>query len=559
MNALLNIAAFVVLLGVLVTVHELGHFVVAKLSKVKVHVFSIGFGKPLLKTRIGETEYRIAMLPLGGYVRMAGADPTESADPAEMRGSFLQKPPWVRILIAMAGPAMNLLLPFAILVPYFVMAGSHDEVTGNSIGAVDSGLPAYKAGLRPGDRIVAVDGAPVSTFWEISERIESYRQSQGPLKLTVERPGEAAPLTIEVQPEGVEQTHPILGYKSTDYRVGYMPDARAADVALVAPDAPLGAAGVKTFDRVLAIDGEAVAGYDALERALAALPAGKTVTLKVERDTPIPDTYTFLQKRETLELPFTAPATGAAAGLTHAGPCIASLAADGPAAKAGLQLGDCILAVDGEPHSLAAFVAQRIANAPEVPKSLEVLRDGQKLTVSLQLERIVFDDALAGEIQQWRTGLKLLNRPDPFVPQPLVANDNRMAYAWTRTVDHVGDKLQELVYMVGGLFTGRVSPTQLGGPLTIYTLAGMQVQQGADSFIALMVMLSLSLAILNLLPVPGLDGGQVLVAAIEMVIRRPLPEKVQAGLFRIGAVMILALILFALGNDLVRQWRLHYG
>lgn len=562
MSALVNILAFIVLLGVLVTVHELGHFIVAKLSKVKVEVFSIGFGSPIVRYQLGETEYRISWLPLGGYVRMAGQDPAEPGGGADVEGGFYSKPPWVRILIAAAGPAMNLVLPFLILVPYFAVSGTYDEVPGNRIGAVDRGLPAWQSGLRPGDEILAVDGEPVSAFWQIAERIEAYDPEEGPLEVTVRRPDVAEPLTLEVRPEAVQQTHPLLGYKWTDYRVGYMPDAPAPDVALTDPSSPLAQAGVRTFDRVVSLDGRPVATFDELERRLKALPPGKTTAIEVERDRPVDARFPFLQRRERLAIHFTVPAgePGAAArGLMHAGPCISSIAPGGAAERAGLRVGDCILTVNGEEHSLAAFVASRLRNAPETPKTLEVLRDGRRHEITLAPEAVVFEDPLAGEVKQWRIGLTLLNRPDQFVTQALVPNDDRLAFSWRKTVDHVGAKLDELLFTVAGLFTGDVSPTQLGGPLTIYTLAGMQAQAGADSFIALMVMLSLSLALLNLLPVPLLDGGQIMIAGIEMVIRRPLPDKVQIGLRWVGQLMVLALILFALGNDLIRQWRLHFG
>ena len=178
---MLSIVAFIVLIGVLITAHEFGHFAVAKLSGVKVEVFSIGFGSPIFKIQRGETEYRIAWLPVGGYVRLLGAHPDDRPEPEDAGRGVFDKPPWIRILIYAAGPAMNIVLPLAIIAPYVWLSSDFDEVPDNQIGAVDHQMPAYKAGLRDGDAIVGIGDAEIGAFWQIKREIDAYDPDQGPL------------------------------------------------------------------------------------------------------------------------------------------------------------------------------------------------------------------------------------------------------------------------------------------------------------------------------------------------------------------------------------------
>jgi hypothetical protein len=191
---------------------------VAKAAGVRVHVFSIGFGKALVKWQRGETEYRIAMLPFGGYVQMAGQDPLAERAPQDAGRSLLDKPPIVRILVFLAGPAMNLILPFAILVPLYGVGEAWRTVPSNTVGAVDAGMPAGLPGkLQAGDTIVAIDGEPVQAFWQTTRRMERYDATQGPLKLTVERGLDRAPVEVEVSPREWSETHSMLGYRTRSY------------------------------------------------------------------------------------------------------------------------------------------------------------------------------------------------------------------------------------------------------------------------------------------------------------------------------------------------------
>ena len=593
-----SLLAFIILIGVLITFHEAGHFIVAKLSGVKVHTFSIGFGQAIYSKQYGETEYRIAWIPLGGYVRLHGmeaefgdtgsAQNTEGAedttkpiasDPDAHR-SLQAKPPWIRVLIFAAGPAMNLILPFLLLPPFFALSSNFDQVYGSLMGSIDQGLPAYKAGLRAGDQITHINEEPVETFWQVAEYVEGFTLSDPPLAVRVQRPGVNSPIEVDVHPEQIAQTEPLLGFTVVNNRIGFQPYPLASDV--VAHQGGLFAeAGGQNFDRIQAVNGDPLERYFDLIPRLSQLDPQRTITLTVARIAPLDPIWRFLQheRLQTVTLPPLGqwwPQGDALSsieneaerlskietrlGIIQAGSCISSIDPQSAAAEI-LQVGDCVIGVDGERHTLAAFIHNRIRHQPELPKSLLINREGQTLTRVLNLRHKIHKDPLAGEIDYWQVGFTFagLSRAQAMGKGELITNQNRWAYGWSKTKQRVSSELTRSLMTLGGMFSGQVSPTQLGGPVTIFYLAGRQAEAGFDQFLYLMVVISLSIALINLVPVPGLDGGHILIASLELIIRRPLPDRVKMSLQASGVVLILALVLFALGNDLLRMWRLSQG
>jgi RIP metalloprotease RseP len=635
---LIFVLSALVLLGVLITAHELGHFLVAKLSNVRVHLFSIGFGKALIKWRRGETEYRIAQFPFGGYVQMAGQDPAEGdgpVDPADVGRSLLDKPPITRMLVYLAGPAMNVLLPFVILIPLYTLADPWEQVPPSVVGAVDRGMPAGAPGkLETGDRIVSIDGERIYGFWQTQKHLDAYDPARGPLNIVVERGPDRQRVEVAVSPRTWSETHSMLRFGTESYKMGFVVSFLAADVAVLRPETPAAMAGLTTLDRVLSVDGVIVPRYLDFVQALAARPAGTTVTLEVERMTPsappmsalaslqrgpaawgeywpwrppvlpkrvqdnpaalallppeappgVPTwrtmrsltqeglrTLVWKMERQTLTLtvpaglnPASVHASEEALGLAHASNCISWVDPKGAAARAvaqapgtpdGLRSGDCIVDIDGTPHSLADFIGMRLGDKPENPKRVTVRRDGREVAFMLEPALVSWHDKNFGETKQIDSGLLLATRPDTFVEAELVPNEDRLAFAWQRTASDVADKLRETVFSVIGLFSGDVSPKQLSGPLTIAYLAGKQAEAGLVQFLQLMVVISLGLAIFNLVPMPGLDGGHIMVAGIEMIIRRRVPAVVQRRIQAVGFGVIFFLILFVLTQDVGRFLR----
>ena len=395
--------AFLVLIGVLITVHEFGHFAVAKLFGVKCEVFSIGFGRPLISFQRGETEYRLAWIPLGGYVRMLGQEPVEDTNPDNVGRSLNDKSPFVRILIYAAGPAMNLLLPFAIIVPFVALSQSTAEVASTEVGAVDSSMPAYRAGLRGGDVIKAVDARPVHAFWQIKDRLETYAPDQGPIKLQVERPGKGM-LDLSVTPQEVVRKHPLLGYTRSDYLMGYQVSALDSSIGVIADHGPASQAGIKTFDRVLSVGGSPTKRFIDVLQSLGQLAANTVVKVEVERsaESVLPQ-VDVVRRKERVILEYRS--TGSMPALVHASTCVSSVDPDGPAKF--LKRGDCIKSVDGKEYSLGAFLRSKVSDDPSKPKTLVWLRAGQEMSATLAARRETQTHPMAGNVPIWVEGFTL--------------------------------------------------------------------------------------------------------------------------------------------------------
>jgi regulator of sigma E protease len=587
---MLALVAFLVLLGVIVTIHEFGHFIVAKLSNVKVHIFSIGFGQAIFSKVIGETEYRIAWIPLGGYVRLHGMEKefgevdsqsqagidedilensatpeleseTISQEDLDQGRSLSDKSPLTKILIFLAGPVMNLILPFLVLPPFYYFSQKYDQEMSSHIGALDEGLPGYQAGLRDGDQVLEINGEKVYAFWQIAKWVKRDQNTDPPLKIKVKRGNQI--LDFEVKPKEIQETDKFISTKTSHKVIGFQPFALAADL-LLNQDSTWSKFGVKSFDRLLEINGHKVERFFEIDPILKQLDLNTPITLVVERLSGIDPKFDFLQNAHRIAVTLPPMAQWdvkipqlSAQGIKQAGNCIVSLHPNFVASEQ-LKIGDCIVAVDGMRNQLASFIASRIQHEPEKTKKLTVLRDGKEIEIDFQLKSQTLDNPLAGELTYWPLGFQLLSlaRPDSRTDAIMVDNhEERLAFAWWKTVDLVQSEVLRSVMTIGGMFQGNVSPTQLGGPVTIFYLAGENAKAGFDRFLMLMVVLSIGIAILNLMPIPGLDGGHILFATIELLIRKPLPAQVKMTIQSVGVLLLFGLILFALGNDIMRMFR----
>ncbi|MGB0648134.1 MAG: RIP metalloprotease RseP, partial [Bradymonadia bacterium] len=336
-----GLLAFLVLIGVLITVHEFGHYIVAKAFGVKVEAFSVGFGSPIVQFQWGETEYKLCWIPLGGYVRMLGQLDYEledgehkEVDSADIGRSITEQTPLVRILIYLAGPAMNLILPFFILTPFIALSENYQMVPDNTIGAVDSSMPAGKAGLEPGDQIVEINDVQVELFWQIREEISKYNGNSGPLRLKVKRSMTGQVDAVDVQPHPLKITHPFLGYEITRYQIGYQPAFLDASLGFLKTDNPLYAVGLRTGDRIAAVNDIEIENMVMFRRAIETLQTGDLAVIEALRTGPPIDTrFPFMreQKRVKLQLKVQAPFTLESAGVVHASICVEGIREDGPA------------------------------------------------------------------------------------------------------------------------------------------------------------------------------------------------------------------------------------
>lgn len=596
-----TVLAGVFLLGVLVFVHELGHFLVAKASGVRVLTFSLGFGPRLFGFRRGDTDYRVSAIPLGGYVRMYGDDPAEDVPDEEKGRSFLHKPIPQKSAIAFAGPFANFLLP--VLLFFFLFVGSETVPTG-LVGTVVPGDPAAEAGMLPGDRIVAVDGQPVTTFTEVQERIEE--KPGQPMQVEVERGNER--LTLTLTPRGEKPIDPLQGDEELG-RVGIMPGVRRPFVA-VAPGSPAQTAGLKDRDLIEKVNGDKVTSTDELFAALAR-HRGDDLVLEVRSgllepplDKPIgaeesdddeaqpqepPAKEPEQQRTVTIPVgPVIEPGTlypqpveaarygvtrdeladakiagdvertrrllreaaddiAARRGIASYDGTLQAIAHDSVAQRIGVDPGDRVVAVDGAPlHLGQSLRAELLAEPDEVHVVGLFTEEGEARLLVFRME---------GGKRHGEEDFKMFGAYPAaglYTAGETTERDVGVGEAVSRAAERTWGLITFTLNSFAQLLTLQVSPKALGGPLTIVRFAGQAAEAGIAPYVQMMALISVNLGIINLLPIPVLDGGHLLMFAIEGVTRRRIDLRTRERATKIGLGILLVLIVFALVNDFLR-------
>jgi regulator of sigma E protease len=444
-----TIVSFIVVIGILILIHEMGHFLVARWTGVGVERFSIGFGPVLLRWRGKETEYVLSAIPMGGYVKMVGEEsPLEGGGGPvdDSSKAFALKPLWARFLIVFAGPGMNFVLAAVI---FAVVLGTLGRpVWPASVGKVTEGSPAAAAGLRTGDTIVAVNGEPIA-YWEDLER--AITASNG------------RPLELRVRRDGAERTVPVT-------------------------------------------------------------PRLRTV----------PDPI-FREPRETWDV-------GAGPQLV---PQISSVSPGSPAERAGLKPGDVVGAVAGQPVYTPEDLVEAIRTRPGQAFPVTVERDGKTLTLSVVPDPVKEKSPDGQEREVGRIQAGIATKAVRFEPyNPVQALGHGTTKTWDMTVLTVKG-LWKLV-------SRQIDSSNIGGPIQIATEAGRQAKDGMASLALFTAIISVNLAVLNLLPVPMLDGGHLLFFIIEAILGRPLSLRKREVAQQVGFVLLMMLMVYALYNDLVR-------
>jgi regulator of sigma E protease len=428
------------MLGVLVFVHELGHFCVAKFCGVKVLKFSLGFGPRLVSRQWGETEYMICAVPLGGYVQMLGEGGGEQGEDSEIgqdeeHRSFAKKPIFQRMAIVAAGPIMNLVLPFMILpVAYLVginLPAYLDEPP--CVGFVVPGSDAEDAGFRAGDCIIKVSGLEVSTWTDTGPAL--VNSAGEPIVFTLQREGEITDLAIDPENGALE------GLQS----IGLLPPQEAE---------------------------------------------------------------------------------------------IGSLAPAMPAVDSGLEVGDKILSVGKIEITSWYELKGAIQKVGGRPTTIVVKRNGEKLSFKLVPKQMDgSDDYLIGVAPHQNTRFKRY-----ALGEAIAAGANRTT-----------DLIELTLVFIQKLFAGHVSTSNIGGPITVVQIAGQAAQTDLSSILSVLAFLSIQLGILNLLPIPILDGGHLFFYSFELVFRRPLSLRAREWAQQLGLILLLMLMVLAFYNDIVRM------
>lgn len=442
MGFLENSLAFLFVLGVLVLIHELGHHLAARYFGVRVESFSIGFGPRLFGFRYGETDYKVCLLPLGGYVKMAGVelvgDSISSEDAKPDPDGFLAKPRWQRLVILFMGPLFNVLLAVALLAGMYM---AHFErlkywTEPAVVGYVQLDSAAKRAGVEAGDRIVSVNGVQTQNWQDVTLAVISATNSTVP---------------VEVERNG---------------------SVRSMSLAIGADRQGLGSAGWTE---------------------VAPVRLGQT-----------------------------------SPGM--------------PAAKADVQPGDILTAINGVQISAVEQVIDTIRTLGGNEIELTLNRDGQVVQTSLTP---VYDDADARE-PAWRIGVELIPENERIVTQL------GFGEALRQSIDDNSKNATLIFSFLGGLAEQRMSPKNLEGPVGIARLSGEAARRGWPELIGLMAGISLNLGIFNLLPIPILDGGSILMLLFESVMRRDVSLVVKERILQAGLVFIVLLFAFVMYNDILK-------
>ena len=557
---------FAILIGVLIFVHEFGHFLFAKLFGVKVLRFSIGFGPRIVRFEYGETEYVVCWLPLGGYVQMYGHtfESMDRVDDEDRDRALMGKPVWQRSLITFAGPLFNFILPAVI----FFSAGLGTTKSPPSVvGSVYPETPAAEAGLEPGDRIVAIDGESVSHFRQVVGTVsEAYNQQ---LTLTVERSGERKKL--QVTPEKKSSTD-FLGLNDrTRGMLGIHLGTPGTTIAIDDPAGPAAESGLQNFDRVMAVDGERVRKFHELQSRIQNSDGQPTEVLVLRRH-PIDVGYAqfFRQEAETVTVEPERQNGEYALGLDTSEMYITQVDSESPAADAGLQGGDEILSVDRRRYGNWRMMVQSIEGPikekirkqraageeadADLTFDITYERGGETHTTTLSPEVIKYSGQRSQEGYRIYTGWG--NFSDRVMPDDIsVPFGQRLAFAARDGVEKTWQFTEMTATALLRLVQGRISLDTLGGPIMIGELAAQAGRAGAEQFFRMMALISINLGLINLAPIPVLDGGHLMFYAIEAVRRRPLSYRTRQIATYIGFAIVVFLMLLAFKNDIQYNWQ----
>ncbi|MDY0001233.1 MAG: RIP metalloprotease RseP [Polyangia bacterium] len=548
MNAIYFIVAFILLIGPLIFIHELGHFLFAKLFGVKVIRFSLGFGPaiPGFRRTWGETEYQVAAFPLGGYVKMLGEDPTEELKEEERRRSFQHVALWKRCVIVAAGPVFNLILPILI---FFVAYLGIDKADPATVGTVLPGSPAAKAGLRPGDELVEIEGRPIK-YWRDMRDIVQERPERA-TRFVVRRDGKEHRLDIT---PALRKRFTMLRVIKREGQLGILLAYTRAQVGIRAAETPAAQAGLRTGDLVTHVAGKPIRTWHDLEQALMKA-AGTPVTLTVLRQTPPLLGFADLRLFEPAKVTVAPTEDRArsegwlAYGIEAVEMYVDRVEPGSPAAKLGLAPGDRISALDGQAIDHWITLRQKLHDSSTKTFSLSWRRpDGTTGTGRFQQQVVKEKDEFKQEQKSYVFGA--VNRVIYSVPEAVaVPFGARLGHAAFSAPATTWEIVENMVVGIAQIIRGNIPSDTIGGPIMLAYVARTAARRGWETFLFILAFISINLALINLLPIPILDGGHILVFTIEAIRRKPISLNARSAMNLVGLVFIVLLMVLAFTND----------
>ena len=558
----MDLLYFVTFVSVLIFIHEAGHFAFAKIFGVKVLTFSIGFGPKIVKIRGRETEYCIGILPFGGFVKMLEeGKSTEAILPEDRTRTFESQKLWKRIVIVLAGPGMNILFPILLYTSVFY---EDRDFLSPVVGQVIPGKPA-DGKLMPEDRIVSIDGKAVASFPEVQDAIA--KRAGKTVRIVVSRDG--AETDVDLKPaEEIEELEPLeLEMVQKVARIGISPTFSAPVIGVPRTDTPAYRAGLRTFDRVTSVNGRKIDRFVDLVRILTK-SRGDTLTITYMRPvraepglfevavmdmgvatlTPLPreDMGTHVDDWAARERDVVTRT-----GIEASDMYVAFVPEGSSEWRAGLRAGDRIIALDGEPQRL--FVGMKTALLHDAARTHELVwtREGERKSGTFQLRKEEWQDEVGQSYARYvfRTTHWVPKAKDETVP-----NDNRLFYALRKGFEETLAVVRFIGVGFMRVTQGRVSLATVSGPITLYDVAGQAGAKGTRYFVWAMAITSVNLGLINLLPIPVLDGGHLVFFVLEGIRRKPLSLRTREIASLVGMSVLVLLMTLAFKNDVARKW-----
>lgn len=533
-----GIVVAIISLGFLIFIHELGHFLAAKKSGIQVERFSLGFGPKLIEYTWRGTEYRVSMLPFGGYVKMLGENPEEER--VDIPGAFHTAPIGKRIFVATSGPAMNLLLGVvAFTILYTMGTQMRRSAKTTAIGYVESGGPAAAAGIQPGDTLVSVNGTKVKSWEDVSTMIFTLPIGKE-AKITLVRDGKEITLPVRTAPvkrEKIGEGSKIGIAALTEIMVGY-----------IIEDSPAAKTEIKKGDIIVAVNGKPARYFEDIF-AETSRNSGKEITLILKR---VDKTVQKQDEEEEQILTFNLPAF---VELRVSGVKPGSIETETPIPIEPL---DTILSVNGNPVARYEDIEMEARNNPIAA----IFKRGEEtFTVNIMPKlnesgELVVDRN--GFIDMGDVGNLKLRRSacGIFLTEPFDLEKYNIVSAWGKGLQESWSTIEKIFFVIKGLISGQISLKHISGPVGIMQITAEVVQTSSiNGLLFLIGFISINLAIINLLPIPVADGGLILFFTLEKIRGKPLSLKKQVVIQQVGIWLLIFFFILVTWNDVLRWFR----